>query len=211
MEVGGIVLCGGQSRRMGMSKAWLPFGPERMLQRVARLLGEVVQPLVVVAAREQDLPPLPAAVHFVRDRQQNRGPLEGLRAGLTAIAPHADAAYVTGCDVPLLQRQFVRRLIECLNGHQISVPVDGRFHHPLAAVYRTDVVPKIETLLAEDRLRPRFLFDIVDTWRVPVEDLRTVDPQLQTLANLNRPEDYLAALKLAGFETPVDFPQLPPA
>ncbi len=202
VRVGGIVLCGGQSRRMGSSKAWLPFGPERMLQRVLRLLGEVVEPLVVVAAPEQDLPTLPEAVLVVRDRERGRGPLEGLRAGLTAIAPGAEAAYATGCDVPLLQPDFVRLLIEQLDDHRIAVPVDGQFHHPLAAVYRTDVVGEIDTLLAEDRLRPLFLFDAVSTCRVPVERLRAVDPQLQTLANLNRPEDYLAALATAGLEAP---------
>ena len=56
MKVGGIVLCGGQSTRMGRPKAWLPFAGELMLQRVVRLLGTAVQPIVVVAAPEQELP-----------------------------------------------------------------------------------------------------------------------------------------------------------
>ena len=38
-SLGAVVLCGGESRRMGRPKAWLPFGPERMLQRVVRLGG----------------------------------------------------------------------------------------------------------------------------------------------------------------------------
>ena len=60
--VGGIVLCGGRSTRMGTSKAMLPFGPETMLQRVVRLLGTVVSPIIVVAAPEQSLPKLPDEV-----------------------------------------------------------------------------------------------------------------------------------------------------
>jgi molybdenum cofactor guanylyltransferase len=200
MQVGGIVLCGGQSRRMGTPKALLPFGPELMLQRVVRLLGEIVQPLVVVAAPDQNLPPLPSETILVRDRDKDRGPLEGLRAGLSALDTQVEAAYATGCDVPLLVPAFVRLLIDQLANHQIAVPVDGQFYHPLAAVYRTAVVQQIEQLLAEDRLKPRFLFDTVPTCRVPVEQLRRVDPMLHTLANLNRPEEYLAALALAGFD-----------
>ena len=61
LTAGGIVLCGGKSTRMGVAKAVLPFGPETMLQRVVRLLGTVVAPIVVVAARDQELPPLPPA------------------------------------------------------------------------------------------------------------------------------------------------------
>src|SRR5262245_64236372 len=102
MTAGGIVLCGGRSTRMGSSKALLPFGPELMLQRVVRLLSQVVSPIVVVAAPGQEIPPLPADVILTRDEREGRGPLEGLLAGLTAIAPHADAAYATSCDVPLL-------------------------------------------------------------------------------------------------------------
>ena len=56
MNTGGIILCGGQSTRMGSSKALLPFGAETMLQRVVRLLATVVSPIVVVAAAEQSLP-----------------------------------------------------------------------------------------------------------------------------------------------------------
>ncbi len=80
MQVGGVVLCGGQSRRMGRAKAWLPFGTEIMLPRVVRLLGEAVSPIVVVAAPEQDLPPLPDDVRVVRDEEKGRGPLQGLDA-----------------------------------------------------------------------------------------------------------------------------------
>src|SRR4029453_16842762 len=91
--IGGIVLCGGQSSRMGRPKAWLPFGPETMLGRVVRLLGEGVSPLVVVAAPEQDVPPVPAGVAIVRDPERGKGPLQGLTAGLTALQGDADAAY----------------------------------------------------------------------------------------------------------------------
>src|SRR5262249_16790019 len=102
MTVGAIVLCGGRSTRMGSPKALLPFGGETMRQRVVRLLGTVVAPVVVVAADHQPLPELPADVIVARDEQEARGPLEGLRAGLKALPVSVDAAYVTSCDVPLL-------------------------------------------------------------------------------------------------------------
>src|SRR5205809_2559240 len=89
--IGGIILAGGKSSRMGLAKATLPFGPELMLQRVVRLLGSVVQPIVVVAAPGQELPPLPHGLLIARDEREARGPLEGLFAGLSAIAPHAEA------------------------------------------------------------------------------------------------------------------------
>jgi molybdopterin-guanine dinucleotide biosynthesis protein A len=175
VTTGGIVLCGGKSTRMGRPKATLPFGAETMLQRVVRLLGAVVSPIVV------------------------KGPLEGIRAGLSALPASIDAAYITSCDVPLLVPAFVERMIELMGDHDIAVmEIDG-FPHPLSAIYRRDTLSHVESLLAGDRLRPVFLFDAVRTRRVKPEEMLVVDPELKTLRNLNTPEDYRAALVDAGF------------
>jgi len=198
---GAIILCGGKSTRMGRDKASLPFGPELMLQRVVRLIGEVVHPsaIVIVAAPEQLLPDLPGSVIVARDEHPERGPLEGLAAGLRAMPSFVDAVYATSCDVPLLVRAFVESMFSRLGDHDIAVPFDGQYHHPLAAVYRPQVLTTVLKLLTADRLRPRFLFDELCTLEVPTDDLRTADPTLRTLTNLNRPEDYEAALITAGF------------
>jgi molybdopterin-guanine dinucleotide biosynthesis protein A len=201
MTTGGVVLCGGRSTRMGTSKALLPFGPETMLQRVVRLLGEVVSPIVVVAAADQELPELPPGVLVTRDEREGRGPLEGLRAGLKGLPEQVEAAYVTSCDVPLLVTGFVSQMLALARGHDIAVmEIDG-FTHPLSAVYRRATLPHIEELLANDRLRPVFLFDAVRTRRIKPEEM-TADPRLRTLRNLNTRDDYVEALADAGFREP---------
>src|SRR6266852_5200189 len=180
IHAGGIVLCGGQSKRMGRPKAWLPIAGDLMLPRVVRLLQEAVSPIVVVAAPDQDLPALPDDVEIVRDEEKGRGPLQGLLAGLTALQGRADAAYLSSCDVPFLQPAFVRRLIDLLGNHAICVPRVGEYHHPLAAVYRLEVADTVRRLLAENRLRPLFLFEEVPTRIVEANELLDVDPQFQT-------------------------------
>ena len=195
MKVGGIVLCGGKSSRMGRPKAWLPFAGELLLPRVVRLLREVVEPVVVVAAPGQDVPPLPEGVRVIRDEAEDRGPLQGLAAGLMALQGQADAAYLSSCDVPFVRPAFVRRLIALLGENAICVPRVGDYHHPLAAIYRLDVTEAVNRLLAEDRLRPFFLFAAVPTRVVEADELRDADPDFDTLRNLNTPEDYEAALR----------------
>ncbi len=198
IQVGVIVLCGGQSKRMGRPKAWLPFAGELMLPRVVCILGEVVKPIIVVAAPDQDVPPLPAEVQIVRDEEKGRGPLQGLLAGLRALGGQADAAYLSSCDVPFLQPMFVRRMIDLLGDHAICVPRVGDFHHPLAAIYRLNVAETVARLLSEDRLRPFFLFEAVPTRVVQASELADVDPNFQSLRNLNTPEEYEAALREAS-------------
>jgi molybdopterin-guanine dinucleotide biosynthesis protein A len=196
---GGIVLCGGKSSRMGTSKALLPFGPETMLQRVVRILSTVVTPIVVVAAVDQELPALPADVAIARDEREGRGPLQGLAAGLRALPADVEAAYVTSCDVPLLVPGFVQQMLALAEGYDVALmEIDG-FTHPLSAVYRRTVLPHVDGLLAQDRLRPVFLYDMVPTRRVKPTEI-TADPDLRTLRNLNTREDYEQALRDAGLE-----------
>jgi molybdenum cofactor guanylyltransferase len=197
-KVGGIILCGGQSKRMGKPKAWLPIGGKIMLPRVVGLLGEAVSPIVVVAAQEQNLPPLPSEVKIVRDEEQGRGPLQGLAAGLAAFESCVDAAYASSCDAPFLRPAFVRRMIELLGDRQICVPLVGAYHHPLAAVYRLEVLDAVRKLLSGNCLRPSFLFDAVPTRVAQAEELSDVDPAFETLRNLNTPEDYEQAVRDAA-------------
>jgi len=187
---------------MGRPKALLPFGGELMVQRVVRLLGEVVAPVVVVAARGQHLPELPAATILARDRRPQRGPLEGIAVGLRALAGEVEAAFVAACDLPLLKPEFIRRVIALVGDCQAAVPHREGHDEPLSAVYRTGVLDVVETLLAEDHLRPAFLFQRVPTRRIEAAEFAAIDPELESVRNLNTPEDYRAALELAGLPWP---------
>lgn len=185
---------------MGQPKATLPFGPELMLQRVHRLLSEVVHPIVVVAAADQTLPPLPTGTLFARDEQPSRGPLEGLLAGMKVMQPLCEWVYVTSCDVPLLQPAFVRQLLALAPEYDAVVPREDEFSHPLSAVYHTRILEKIVALLAENQLRLQLLLKQINTRFVPIDELRSSDPELLSLRNLNHPEEYLAALRVAGID-----------
>lgn len=193
-RVGGVVLCGGKSSRMGRSKAWLPIGNELMLPRVVRLLSEALTPIVVVAAPGQDVPSLPLEIEIIRDPELGRGPLQGLAAGLQALHNRADAAYVSSCDVPFLRPAFVRRLTELLGDYSICAPEVGGYRHPLAAVYRIEAAAVAVRLLAEGRLRPAYLFEELPIRIVQPEEIIGVDPTFQSLRNVNTLAEYEDAL-----------------
>ncbi len=185
---------------MGAPKALLPFGEELMLQRVVRLVSEAVTDVVVVARPGQEMPPLPKHVRVTYDEIPDQGPLGGIAPGLKVS--RADAVYVTGCDVPFLRTAVVDLLFDRLASNDVAVCETDGFTHPLAAVYRVGVLPVVEKLLATERRRPVYLFDRVRTVRVNAAALRKVDPNLDTLANLNTPEAYEAALQSLLGETP---------
>ena len=199
MTLAALVLCGGESRRMGRPKAWLPFGAETLLQRVVNILETVTDLIVVVAAPDQELPVLPATARVVRDPVQYQGPLQGLASGLAALPDSVELVYASATDAPFLQSRWVKRLEELIGENDLAIPHVGGYYHPLAALYRRSTgLPAIQELLANDRMRPVFLVDAVKTRVVIEEEFRDIDPALATLRNLNTTEDYAQALRDAG-------------
>jgi molybdopterin-guanine dinucleotide biosynthesis protein A len=201
-QTAGIVLCGGLSSRMGRPKAWLPFGPDEvLLQRVVRILCQVVSPVVVVAAVGQELPALSAGVLIARDANEALGPVGGLSAGFAVLRGHAQAAYVSACDVPLLKPEVVRKICESLGDYDLAIPVEGQFQHPLAAAYRLSLGEQVHGLLATGKLRLSLLMEQARVLKIPVESLRDLDPGLDSFRNANSPDEYAEVLSLAAFAT----------
>jgi molybdopterin-guanine dinucleotide biosynthesis protein A len=199
--VAGIVLAGGRSSRMGTPKAALEWHGSTLLRRVVGVVGRSVDgPVVVVRAPGQTLPELPEGVELVDDAREGRGPLQGLAAGLAAVRVRAPAAYVSSTDVPLLHTRFIHRMLAALDDDvDVVLPEVGGFRHPLAAVYRTELADVVERLIAEDRMRPAFLFEACRVRRLDADALlgdparAALDPDLDSVLNLNEPADYEAA------------------
>jgi molybdopterin-guanine dinucleotide biosynthesis protein A len=197
----GIVLAGGRSSRMGTPKAALEWHGSTLLRRVVGVVGRSLDgPVVVVRAPEQELPELPDGVEVVEDAREGRGPLQGLAAGLAAVRERAHAAYASSTDVPLLHPRFIRQVLAALDDDiDVVLPEVGGFRHPLAAVYRTELVDVVERLIAEDRMRPAFLFEACRVRRLDADALladpalAALDPDLDSVLNLNEPSDYEAA------------------
>lgn len=225
MQVAGVVLCGGESRRMGRPKAMLPFGSQTALMCIVRALATVADPIVLVRRPQQQLSPLPAELPMpdqppdfsqgrtprlivAEDIFVGQGPLAGMHAAFVALQAKATHAFVVSCDVPLLRPAFLSRLLTLLELANNSrppekppflacVPITGQQQHPLVALYACDVLPVVERLLQARRLRPAFLLQEIPVRWVREQEWQDIDPDSLSLFNINTPADYEAALRHA--------------
>ena len=207
LATAGIVLAGGRSTRMGSPKAALEWHGSTLLRRVVGIVGRAVEgQVIVVRAPGQELPALPPGTRVAEDAREGRGPLQGLAAGLAAASEGADWAYVSSTDVPLLHPAFVGRVLGVTEEEDVDVvlPVAQGFRHPLASAYRTALLPAVEDLITEDRLRPAFLFEACRVRQLDEGDLlgdarlRAADPELLSLLNVNDPDEYERARRRAA-------------
>jgi molybdopterin-guanine dinucleotide biosynthesis protein A len=183
-----LLLAGGDSRRMGRSKALLPVGESTLVEWMARRLGGEFEHLLVSARDEGQLPESLRA-HLVRDLRPGAGPLAGIESGLAAN-PH-DVLVAVACDMPGVGVELTRRLVVASEGHDAAVPRVGGRPEPTCAAYRRSAAAPISALLdAGGRRASAALQDL---------DVRWLDgePAAQ-FVNLNTPEDcasFLDALR----------------
>jgi molybdopterin-guanine dinucleotide biosynthesis protein A len=199
---------------MGAPKAALEWHGSTLLRRTVGILARATGgPVVVVRASGQDLPGLPAGTVVVDDPREGRGPVQGIAAGLAALHGQAETAFVTSTDLPFLHPAFVSRVLTALGapgeGPDVALPVARGYQQPLAAAYRTGLAELAERLVKEDRLRPAFLFAECAVTRLDDAALLTDpvlaarDPDLDSVLNVNTPDDYQAARRRPAPEVTV--------
>ncbi len=189
-SLGGLILCGGLSKRMGTPKAWLDFAGTPLLGRVSRTVLESSSPVVVVAAAGQPVPELDPAIEIIRDSTAQQGPLQGLADGLAALADRCDAAFVCGCDSPFISTELIGLLSGLLDDRDAVVPMVDGFPQPLLAIYRTTLTGKCQEHLAGESRSLRVMLADLDVRAVSLAELRRVDPELDVLRNINTPKNY---------------------
>ena len=210
-DYAGVVLAGGRSSRMGTPKAALEWHGSTLLRRTVGILARATGgPVVVVRARGQDLPALPSDVEVVDDPRDGQGPVQGLAAGLGALLDRADAAFVSSTDMPFLHPAFVRRVLRAVaEGADVGLPVARGYPQPLAAAYRTKLASTAYRLVQAGRLRPAFLFEECVVSRLDEAALKddpvlaALDPALDSVININEPDEYRTARSQPGPEITV--------
>jgi molybdopterin-guanine dinucleotide biosynthesis protein A len=196
--VAGVVLAGGQSRRLGRDKAVEPFWGQPLIRRVIDRVAPVTQEIVVVvadAARGQSLP-LESRHRVAVDRYPGGGSLGGIFSGLAA-ARHP-WALVVSCDMPFLNPSLLRHMLSLRQDADAVVPVvDGR-PEPTHALYFKACLPHIEARIQAGELKISGFFDQVRVRYLAEDEVRRFDPEGLSFFNVNTPEDLARALALAA-------------
>ncbi len=184
----GIILAGGQSRRMGRDKAFLPWGTTTFLGGIAEALRGVFDELLLVGNRLEE--PLPGS-RLVRDAYSSLGPLAGIQAGLAAAS--CEQAFVCACDMPYVSASGIAPLLLAARGTrdwQAIVPVGERGPEPLLACYAKSGLPVIEDVLGSGSPRILNILPRLRTFQLPA----ALFPDQEVFRNINTPEEYQSAL-----------------
>ena len=179
----GLILAGGQSRRMGRDKALLVRDGRSQLAHMAAVLDEVVDRVFVSARDDQTSDPERSRYELIVDRYENIGPIAGI---LSAMEEHPQADWlVLACDLPNIDTATLQFLLQNRSEQQPFTAFRSTHDdlpEPLCAVYNAGSDVLIREFIEDGMVCPRKILIRSDT-------LLLEQPNPQSLDNVNTPDD----------------------
>lgn len=151
----GIVLAGGQSRRMGTDKAALDYRGTEEARRVFSLLGEFCSEVYLSCRADQAELPGRKGLSQIHDNYPSWGPLTGI---LSAFEARPDAAWlVVACDLPKVDREVLDELFRGRNPFRFATAFRGfeGFPEPLCTIYEPKARARLLQFVAAGADCPR--------------------------------------------------------
>jgi len=192
MNVTGVILAGGKSRRMGEDKRFLMLGEVTLLDRtVSVMTGQFSEVLIIIAQDSAPLSISGCAVH--RDLIADSGSLGGLYTGLAKAT--SERIFVVACDMPFLNPDMIRWFVGRDMAADIVMAKLPNGLQPLHAVYGKRALPILERMAVARELKIQHVATnpSLRTTFVSPDEWGHRDVLAQSFQNVNTPADLDAA------------------
>jgi molybdopterin-guanine dinucleotide biosynthesis protein A len=190
-KVTGVILAGGKSRRYGQNKALVQIQGSPLIQRVVGIMRSVFQDLLLITHQPEEYAFLDLPT--TRDLIPGLGPIGGLYTALRVIP--AQTAFLVACDMPFLNPRLIRYMVESRGDYDVVVPRIGSNYEALHALYRKTCLPVLEKFIKSGHYQMFRFYPHVRVRCVGEEEIRSLDPDLRSFFNVNRPSEIEALLQ----------------
>ena len=194
-----IILCGGQSRRMGQDKGYMIIQDKPMIKHILSTLNHHIDEAIIVLNDKSRVDRYSEFINsndysyqitFLEDKIKNKGPLPGIMTGLGKI--NSNYALVLPCDSPYVSEKYIETIFSQIDvNYQAIVPYHDETNRlktsePLHSIYKKEIIADIEKLVNDDILHIKGLIEKIDTKFVLIDNKKIEKKEFR---NLNRPED----------------------
>jgi molybdenum cofactor guanylyltransferase len=193
MQVTGVILAGGQSRRMGRDKAFLPFGKGLLIERVIEVAQQVTDGVILITNTPEQYQHF--GLPMFSDVIPQAGSLGGIYTGL--VSAKTPYSLCLACDMPFVKPEFLRFLCDTAAEADVVIPRNDEDFQPLCAVYSQVCREPIRQKIEASRLKITGFFDQVRVRIIEGELLARYDPHDIMFFNANTPEEYTQARRMA--------------
>jgi len=192
----GVVLAGGKSSRMGKNKSLLKVNTDKpVIQEIYEEIKEINDETIIVTNHPGQYDFLQTTM--VGDRYFDMGPLAGLETAMYHI--NAEYYMIAACDMPFINKQiytYLHNQLQEYNAYDAVIPVYNDHIHPLAGVYKRNVITSIQQRLQLDDLRVRSFFEDIQVLYVNTFPQFSASTIEKHFFNMNNPAEFQQAKQL---------------
>jgi molybdopterin-guanine dinucleotide biosynthesis protein A len=206
----GIILAGGENKRMPVLKAFIEVEGKKIIERNLKIMKKLFREICIVTNQPELYSYL--GMPMLGDVYAIRGPMTGVLTAL--INSSNDWVFVSACDMPFIDPDVIRFMARerynptCItiinSGQKIAlntVPTAGIYDtvvplvaykaEPLFAFYSKKIMGSLEQFVLTGKKGIKYFLLNHDkrVKYITSEELRNIDPELRSLINLNTPED----------------------
>ncbi len=195
-----IILAGGQSKRMGRDKAFLPFRNKTFLRNILETLDKYCGKFIIVVNKDfslyqKEIQNLNSEIILIRDIEPFSGPLNGIVSAYPYV--QSNTVFLATCDTPIINLNLIKNLYKEIKDCEAVIPViDGKYQ-PLNTFYTKNALKKAKELYKQGKKSLMSWVDSLKIKRINKEYIQKFDPEIFTYKSINTPESYK---KLLNFE-----------
>ena len=185
-HITGIILAGGSSKRYGQNKAFLKIGSVRLIDSILQEMKTIFKRVILITNEKKKYEYL--EIPMVEDLIKGLGPLGGIYTGLMSIPDQA--GFFVACDMPRINRQLVRYMVDIKGNHGAVVPSVADKIEPLHAIYFQSCLKPIRHLIDSKRYHVRLFYDSIPVRYVKEDEIRKFCCPSKAFLNINTPDEF---------------------
>ena len=185
-HITGVILAGGSSKRYGRNKAFLKIGSVRLIDSILQEMKSIFTRVILITNEKIKYEYL--EIPMFEDLVKGFGPLGGIYTGLMSIPD--EAGFFVACDMPFINRQLVRYMVDIKGNHRAVVPSVADNIEPLHAIYFRSCLKSIRHLIDSKRYQVRLFYDNIPVRYVKEDEIRKFCCPSKAFLNINTPDEF---------------------
>jgi molybdopterin-guanine dinucleotide biosynthesis protein A len=184
MQITGIILAGGKSKRMGTDKVLMKLEGEVLLKRAIKLCQTVCASILISSNNPNHSK---YGFEIIADEMPDCGPIGGIYSCLRES--QTEWNFILSVDSPFVKPEFVSYLVSEIKKSDAVVPIHSKGKEPLIAMYHKNSLQMTQDMLEMGNFKMQNLLNTINTKFVDSQHWVKKYPDL--FRNLNRPEDFV--------------------
>ncbi|MEK6528642.1 MAG: molybdenum cofactor guanylyltransferase [Nitrospirota bacterium] len=192
----GVILAGGENKRMPVSKAFIKIGGETIIEKNLKIIKQMFSEVFIVTNQPELYSYLNTSP--LGDVYDIRCPMTGIFTSL--VNSSHQWVFISACDMPFINKELIKYMASKRDNYDAVLPKSplcpplikggrGDFAEPLFAFYSKRLMVSMERALFTDKKGMKdFLMDKRVKY-IRTEEIKKSDVKAMSFINLNTPED----------------------